>query len=171
MKNNQPILIYLLTFLALSIILKLFGIINIESTELIGYALIFYGISLVYNSFGQNRVGILFTGATLFLVGLLLFLLSNFNFNDKKDIIFPSVLFILGINFLMLFFDDPAKKNFLAISATLILSGIITTSFLGTITFQSFLLTIADIAFKYWPVLLVAVLLLVILQRDNRKNL
>jgi len=169
--NNKPILIYLLTFLVLSIILRLFGIINIESTELVGYALIFYGISLVYTSFGQNRAGVLFTGSLLFLVGFLLYLLNNFNFASKKDIIFPSVLFILGINFLMLFFDDPAKKNFLAISAALVLSAIIVTIVLGSITFQSFLSTISDIAVKYWPVLLVSVLLLIIIHRDGKKNL
>ncbi len=171
MNNNKPILIYLLTFLVLSIILRLFGIINIESTELVGYALIFYGISLVYTSFGQNRAGVLFTGSLLFLVGFLLYLLNNFNFANKKDIIFPSVLFILGINFLMLFFDDPAKKNFLAISAALVLSAIIVTIVLGSITFQSFLSTISDIAVKYWPVLLVSVLLLIIIHRDGKKNL
>jgi hypothetical protein len=169
--NNQPILIYLLTFLALSIILKLFGVISIESTELIGYALIFYGISLVYSSFGQNRMGVLFTGSSLFLVGFLLYLLSNFNFTDKKDIIFPSVLFILGINFLMLFFNEPIRKNFLAIAATLIFSSIIVTILHGSITFQSFFSTISEIIIKYWPVLLVAVALLIIIHRDGKKNL
>jgi hypothetical protein len=171
LNNNQPILIYLLIFLALAIVLKLFGIIDVENTELIGYAMIFYGINLVYLSFGGKQQGLLFTGTVFFLVGLLLFLINNFEFINNREIIFPSMLFILGTGFLMLFLNNTSKKNFLLISLTFILSALIVTTLLGSITANLFINSIAKIAVKYWLVALVAMVLLIILHRERKKSL
>jgi hypothetical protein len=158
-------------FLALSIILKLFGVIDVDSIELLGYALIFYGINLVYTSFGKKQAGILFAGSSLFLTGLLLFLISSFEFVSDNEIIFPSILLILGINFLMLFFDDTGNKRYLAISIVSILSALIVTIFLGTITFQSYLSSVVTITLKYWPIIIIAIGLLILLNIENKRKL
>jgi len=162
--------LYLLIFLALSVALKLLGIINVESTELLGYAMIFYGINLVYTFFGKHRHGILFTGTALFLVGLFLFITNNFEFINERAIIFPSILLIVGISFLMLFFDDTARKNFLLISVTLILSAVTVTVLIGSITVTLFINSITKIIVKYWPVALITIGLIIILHRDNKKS-
>ena len=171
MNNNQPILIYLLIFLALSIILKLFGIIDVENTELIGYAMIFYGINLVYLSFGGKQQGLLFTGTVFFLVGLLLFLINNFEFINNKEIIFPSILLILGTGFLMLFLDNTSKKNFLLVSLTFILSALIVTTLLGSITATLFVDSVVKITVKYLLIALVAIVLLIVLHRERKRSL
>ena len=114
--NNQPVLLYLLIFLALATALKLVGVIDVQSIELIGYAMLFYGINLVYTTFGKRERGVLFAGTSLFLIGLLIFFTNHFEFLNEREIIFPSVLFIAGISFLMLFFDDTSRKNFFFIS-------------------------------------------------------
>ncbi len=168
--NNQPILLYLLIFLALATALKLLGVIDVQSTELLGYAMIFYGINLVYISFGKKERGILFTGTSLFLIGLLLFLTNHFEFLNEREIIFPSILFIAGISFLMIFFDDTSKKNFFLISATLIFAAIIVTALLGNLTVGLFFNTIIKITVKYWPVALITIGLIIILHRENKKN-
>jgi len=162
--------LYLLIFLALSVALKLIGIIDVESTELLGYAMIFYGINLVYVSFGKKELGILFTGTSLFLIGLLVFLTNHFEFINEKEIIFPSILFIAGIGFLMLFFDDTSKKNFFLISATLIFAAITVTALLGNITLDVFFNSIIKITVKYWPVALITIVLITILHRESKKN-
>ena len=141
----------------LSAALKLLGIINVENTELLGYAMIFYGINLVYTSFGKKKRGILFTGTSLFLIGLLFFLINNFEFINEKEIIFPSILFIAGISFLMLYFDDTSKKNFFLISATLIFAATTVTALLGSITVALFLNAIIKITVKYWLVALITI--------------
>jgi hypothetical protein len=168
--NNQPILLYLLIFLALATALKLMGVIDVQTTELLGYAMIFYGINLVYTSFGKNVRGILFTGTSLFLIGLLIFLTDHFEFLNEREIIFPSILFIAGIGFLMLFFDDTSKKNFFIISATLIFTAIAVTAILGNITFPLFFNSIINITVKYWPVAVITIGIIIILHRENKKN-
>jgi len=168
--NTQPILVYLLFFLALSLVLKLFGIIDVTGSELLGYAFIFYGITMVYTSFGRNQQIVLFFGSSLFLTGLLLFLINNFEFTDDYYIIFPAVLLIIGINFLMLYLDNPDKKNFLAIALTAIVSAVAVTIILGSITFGNFITSLGNIASKYWPVIIIAVGLLILLSREFKRK-
>ncbi len=170
MSNSQPILLYLLIFLALSIVLKLFGIIDVGNIELLAYSFIFYGITLVYNSFVKNRALALFIGSSIFLTGFLLFLTTNFEFNDSNRIIFPAVLLIIGINFFMLFLADSERKSFLAISLTSIISAIIVIILLGSITFQNFFGSIINIFKKYWPVVLIVGGLIVFLNIEYKKK-
>lgn len=151
--------------------MKLFGVIDVAIAELLGYALIFYGITLVYTSFGKNRTGVLFIGSTLFLTGLLLFLINNFEFTNNNDVIFPAALLIIGIDFLMLFLDNTERLSFIAVSLTAIFSAIIVTLLLGSITFRTFFISIINIVEKYWPVVLIAAGLIIILNIEHKRKL
>jgi hypothetical protein len=148
----------------------LFGVIDVTTVELLGYALIFYGITLVYTSFGKNHTGILFIGSSLFLTGLLLFLINNFEFTNSNEIIFPAVLLIIGINFLMLFLDNTERLSFIAVSLTAIFSAIIVTFLLGSITFRTFFISIINIVEKYWPIVIIAVGLIVLLNIEHKRK-
>ena len=150
--------------------LKLFGLIDVSNTELIGYALIFYGITIAYSSFGKNQPIILFLGSSLFLSGFLIFLYKNFEFTNFNETIFPAILLIAGINFFMLFMDNPVRKRFLAISLTSILSGIVVIFLLGSITFKNFSTSILNIAEKYWPIALIAAGLITLLTIEQKRN-
>ena len=168
MVKNQSIIVYLLTFLILSVSLRLMGVIEIGNTELLGYVLIFYGISQTYLSLGKNRKGYLFTGTFLFLTGIFLFIISNFEFGNTRELIFPSLLFITGICCLMLFIDN-GKKNYLIISVTLILTGLIVTLFVGSPSFSVFFQALVDITLKYWLVVLIVLGIILILYREEKK--
>jgi hypothetical protein len=125
---------------------------------------------MVYTTFGRNQSVILFFGSSLFLTGLLLFLLSNFDFTSSREIVFPAILFILGIDFLMLFLDNTIRKSYLAISVTAILSAITVTILLGSITFQNFLTSIENITAKDGPVVIIAAGLLVLLSLEHKRK-
>jgi len=150
--------------------LKLFGVIEVSGSELLGYAFIFYGITMVYISFSKNQPAILFFGSSFFLTGLLLFLISNFEFSNDYELIFPAVLLILGINFLMLYFHNTTKKKFLAISITAILSAVVVIILIDTITFENFFISIQNIALKYWPIVLIAAGLLILLSFEFKRK-
>ncbi|HSP87927.1 MAG TPA: hypothetical protein VLN45_07320 [Ignavibacteriaceae bacterium] len=169
MTPNQPTLLYLLIFLALSIVLKLFGIIDVTIVELFGYTSIFYGITLVYSSFGKKQLGVLFIGSSLFLTGLLIFLTNNFEFSNNNEIIFPAVLLIIGIDFLMLFLDNMERLSFIAISLTTIFSAIVVILLLGDMTFRGFFLSVINLVEKYWPIVVIAVGLILFLNFSYKK--
>lgn len=176
MKIYQSILTYLLLFLSLSVVLKFFGLIHFTGSEIISYALIFYGISVVYNSLGKNRKYMLFFGTIIFLTGILLFIINNFLIFWNADIFVPSALFIPGIAFLMLFVDEPRKspkgwlsQKFLIISLVLIVPGLFVTIINGQFNISSFYEAIIKIISYYWPVALIAVGILILIFFEERK--
>lgn len=168
MFKKHSIITYLLVFLVLSILLKIVGIINISITELAGYALIFYGIGTVYVSMGKNKKKFLFIGAVSFLVGVELFITSNYDFLKISNIVLPSIFFILGTAFLVLFIDDFSNKLLLAISVIFLISGIFFFTKLGTFNPNDFLKSTLSISMKYWPIIIIVTALILLLKKDNK---
>ena len=166
-KHHHSILIYLLTFLALSILLKFWGVIDFDNREIFGYGLIFYGISLVYISFGNNQRGRLFIGSIIFLSGLFLYIISKFEFFKESTLLIPALLLIFSISFLMLFLDNLRDKTVLLVSILFFISGTIITIYNGEISFPVFLNAIWHITLNYWPVVLIAVGIILIIHREK----
>jgi len=166
-KHHHSILIYLLTFLALSILLKFWGIIDFDNREIFGYGLIFYGISLVYISFGNNQRGRLFIGSIIFLSGLFLYIISKFEFFKESTLLIPALLLIFSISFLMLYLDNLRDKTVLLVSVLFFISGTIITIYNGEISFPVFLNAIWHITLNYWPVVLIAVGIILIIHREK----
>jgi len=166
-KHHQSILIYLLTFLALSILLKFWGIIEFDNLEIWGYGLIFYGISLVYISFGNNQRGRLFIGSIIFLSGLFLYIISKFEFFRVSTLIVPALLLLFSISFFMLFLDNYHDKTVLLISVLFFISGTIVTLYNGEISFPVFFNSIWHITLNYWPVVLIAIGMILIIHREK----
>ncbi len=176
MKNYQSVLTYLLLFLSLSVVLKFFGLIHFTGSEIISYALIFYGIIVVYNSLGRNRKYTLFSGTVIFLAGVLLFIINNFLIFWNAAIFVPSALLITGIAFLMLFVDEPHKspkgwlsQKFLIIGIALIVPGLLAVIFNGQFNISSFYEAIIKIITYYWPVALIAAGILILISFEERK--
>lgn len=155
MEKHQQIIKNLLLLLLVLILLKLTGIISIQSIELLGYILIFFGLNYAYDSFGKNRQGVLFTATIIFLIGLILFIISKFEILQPSHLILPSVLLIIGVGLLMVWIDGQMKNQVIILSVIFLLFGIILTILKGSITFRSFLVSLVDMSAKYWPVLLI----------------
>ena len=155
MEKHQSIISYLLILLIFLILLKITGFINIHNVELLGYVFITFGLSYVFNSFGNNRKGVLFLSTIIFLVGLVLFIISNFEIQHLSKLIIPSSLMIVGIGLLMTYIDGDQVTYVLLLSLLFIASGIIITITHGELTFHLFLSSILGITEKYWSVLLI----------------
>jgi len=166
--NNHSIIIYLLIFIALSILLKIIGFINLLYIELAGYALIFYGIGTVYLSMGRQKRNLLFVGAVAFLIGIELFIMNNYDFLKLSNVVLPSIFFILGTAFLILFIDDLSNKLLLAISVIFLISGIFFFAKLGTFNLNDFLKSTLSISVKYWPVIIIVTALILLLKKNSK---
>jgi hypothetical protein len=168
-RNYQSILTYLLLFLSLAIILKLFGIISLTGSEIFSYALIFYGISDVYLSIGNNRKISLFLGTTFFLVGILIYVLNNFLIFWEPEMLLPSALIIPGAAYLMLNYDNPSNKKFLIIGTALIFGGLAATIINGQFNLLLFYQSFFKISSLYWQIALVAAGILILISLEERK--
>ncbi len=170
MEKHQPLITYLLSFIAFAILLNLFGIIDFANSEILGYALLFYGISSVYISFEEELKIFLFTGSTAFLTGVLLIIINYFNFFDITEIIVPALLFILGIDFLMLYISDKSYLLGLLISIVFIVLGMILTIKHGSFKILHFLEAIVAVFKIYWPIIIAALVVLFVISKSSKKE-
>ncbi len=166
MKHSQiSILAFLLLFVAASILLNYTGLVEINSTDLLGYGLIFYGVATVYTSFGGNNKFLIFFGSVIFLSGIVVSLPAHFDFIRPLNIFIPSSILIAGISLLIVYFDDINNKAILVASIILVIAGIIFILAARQVQFAVFGESILKIIEVYWPVLLVISGITIILKR------
>lgn len=169
MRKYQSLFTYLLLFLSLSLLLKFFGFISLSSGEIIGYALIFYGICDVYLSLGSDRKISLFFGTVFFLIGILLYVINNFLIFWGPSLLLPSIFLIPGFAYLILYIDSPANKKFLFTGILLILTGFILTIINGQFNLSTFYNSILRVSSIYWQVVLVAAIILILISFEIKK--
>ncbi|MEN8191586.1 MAG: hypothetical protein ABFS12_02140 [Bacteroidota bacterium] len=148
-----------LAFIVLGVvlILKLFGEITTSYEKIYGNMLLFYGIVSVYVSMGNEKRGSLFLGVVSFMIGVLLYVLNNFDIMSTSRIILPAVFFVLSAAFLFLFLDDFQGKIFLYVSLVLIIAGSISLLFFNSFEWISFSASISRTVFGLWPYLFIIV--------------
>jgi hypothetical protein len=121
----------------------------------------------VFNSFGNRRKGVLFTSTVIFLVGLVLFIISNFELQHLSKLVVPSSLMIIGIALLMTYLDGDQLPYILILSLFLITAGIIITITQGGITFHSFFSSFVGVTAKYWSILIIFVGIFLLFRKRN----
>jgi hypothetical protein len=170
MNKSQPILTYTLSFLILAVIFKIIGLLNLNNEEILAYTFIFYGISSVYLSLGRDKKFRIFLGTVVFLIGIILFVLNNFDINNISKIIFPSILFILGIGFLMLYLDNINDKAMLYISLIFILTALVYSITIGSMKLGLFIYSIHHVILKYWIVAIIALIIFTAINYDEKSK-
>ncbi|MCL5030418.1 MAG: hypothetical protein M1480_15510 [Bacteroidetes bacterium] len=150
-------------------IFKFLGVINLANEEILSYTFIFYGLSSVYASMGKGKKLRLFIGTAVFLIGIILFIMIYFDMFYSPKIIFPSTLLILGISSLMLFLDNTKDKAVLFISLIFILIGIVYSVSVGMLRLNSFIFSFYHILLKYWIIILIAIIIVAAIRREDKK--
>jgi hypothetical protein len=152
-------------FLVALIILNITGLTAIDSKELVGYCLIFYGIATVYTSFGRENKILIFIGSVIFLSGIVISLPAHFDFIRPLNIFIPSSILIAGISLFIVYVDDTKNKTILFSSLILLIAGIIFILAARQIQVVIFGESILKIIEVYWLVLLVISGITIILKR------
>lgn len=165
--KHHWIFVYIITFVFIAILLNAFGITSLKNGEILSYALAFYGLGLVFISFGTARRGSLFLGTIVFLVGIVIFIRNHYSFEDNSKVIIPSIFLILGISFFMLFLDETSHRVLLYVAIVFSIVGLLFTILSGSPGIITFFKAIPEIILKVLPLLIIAVLLIVLL-RSNR---
>ncbi len=169
MKKNQLIIIYLLTFLVFTYLLKLIGFIKITGSEILSYTLIFAGFGLFFNSFGKGNKSLLFSSTFIFLWGVVLFLINNFEFRNNSEILYPALFLNVGFSFLILFIDNFKDKIYLLLSFIFVILGTASVFYWGKFNSSIFFNSFGEIAVKYLPIIIIAAGIFFILTRSEKK--
>lgn len=167
MRNNQSTLSLVFIFILLVYVLKLFGIITVSTGKVISYAFLLYGIVSVYLTMGTHRRAGLFLGTSIFLTGVVLFIIEHFDIIQPGILILPSLLFIVGIGFLMLFLDDFSNRVFLYTSAILVGCSVLSAMLTRRVPFFGFAGRITSGLLDYYPVFLILLGVYILLNRKR----
>lgn len=171
MINTRSVYFYLLLFIPIAILLKIFGIINFKSGEIISYFLLIAGMSLFYHSFlKENRTGI-FLGSTLFLIGIFLFTANYFELINTGKILIPSLLIITAVGLLLGYFLISKDKFALTVSLSCLIIGTTILIYRSDTTFNSYLYAIMGFLELYWVIILVSVGIVLIISYEVKKEL
>lgn len=166
--DKNKVTAFLIFFILISFLLRIFGIIDYSLTVISGYVLIFYGFTQAYSSFGRGEKAALFGGTVLFLAGIILFLSGSIDFPSPARMVIPSFMFIMGAGFLILFVDDYHNIILLIVSAAFLLLGVSATILWGNIDSGSLIRNIGVVSVRYWPVVLIAAGIVLLFRK--RKN-
>lgn len=169
MNTYSKIILYLTVFFVFTVALWLIGIVNTNLIELTGYYSIVLGICLFLISFGNNKSAMLFMGTIIFFIGLVFFILNNFNFAQTDKIILPSFFFIIGTGFFILFLDNKTKKKNFVVSLIFWFVGFIYVLIAGEYSFTSFILSLKEVAYSFWMVILLVFGIFLLLNNYSKK--
>lgn len=170
MTYKHSLLSYALSFLLLAYAIKLLGFVDFSTLEILAYTFIFYGVSQVYLSMGNDKKLALFLGSAIFLLGVEFFLLDNFDITSTSSIIFPSALLILGISSLMLFLDNTGDKAIMFISLIFILLGIIYSTNVGSMRFGNFFTALFQLFSRYWLIFVLSLVIIFFISREKKSD-
>jgi hypothetical protein len=170
MNKSQPILTYTLSFLILAVLFKIIGLLNVNNEEILAYTFVFYGISSVYSSLGKNKKFRLFLGTVVFLIGIIFFVINNFDIVNLSRMIFPAIILTAGIGFLMLYIDNTNDKTILYVSAAFILPGLFYSIYFGTMKPGLFINSIYQIILKYWIIVIITAIIFTAINRDEKSK-
>ncbi|RPI66198.1 MAG: hypothetical protein EHM47_17230 [Ignavibacteriales bacterium] len=166
MYKASPVILYFIIFIVTAVILRISGIISFTSIELLSYVLMFSGVTAVYYAFGNDRKGLLFIGSTIFLIGIIVYVNARFDLEDTRQLLFPSVMLIMGIGFLLLFMDASSQKLFLTLSLIFIIGGLLFIFIFRSFAFSALAESLWSMIKDYWIVFLIVAGLLFILRKE-----
>jgi hypothetical protein len=126
-----------------------------------------YGAYLAYSGFSVDSNKKVFWGSVFFFFGLFFFLETFELLNPEIHFFWPVTLIIFGLSFLMLFVNHPSEFALLIPSITLIGFG---TLFLMTNLGIVYTFDIWGGMEKFWPVILIALGIYLILKRKPAKS-
>ena len=170
MKKFNNIILYLLGFIILAYLLKLIGLVSFNNYELLAVVFAAYGSGTVYNSMGKNKKFGLFVGTAAFQAGVVFLLIGREQIPNTSGVIFPALLFILGIGCFMLFWDNTSDKTLLLISVIFILLGIVYTAVSGSFNISTFMNSLAGVIPEFWLLILVVIIVIYAVAKSGKNK-
>ena len=147
--------------------LKYIGIVSASYNEIYGYVFSGYCIIAVYILSGSGNKGGLFIAGVLFILGVSLIVLENYEILSPVKFLLPSILFSAGTGFALLFIDNIRERVFLIISIIMLAAGMFSVIYFDLLSSIQAANRIALVIFYYWPVIFILIGFSIILNRKR----
>lgn len=143
-----------LMLIGIAYILQITGVLSFDIKIASAYLLLFYGLVFVSANLGKNHRGILFAGAVIFIAGVVMFVINNYEILNPVKILLPSILFSVATGFLMLYVDDSKEKMFLIAAVILYVISLLLIKLMDFFFIINYANRISFVILQLWPVFL-----------------
>jgi len=165
--KSRNISLFILGFIIVCLLLYITGVVTIGMEELIGYSFIIIGLALFYSGY-QSSVSLqTFFGSAFFLTGILFFIISGFPIVHRDNLLLPTSGLIIGISFLMVFFQNNKFILAFVLGIISILIGLYDVIFNSAFNFSRFMNSVTNTATSFWPIVIIFVLVILLIGRDK----
>lgn len=165
--NNIIVLGASALILGILFLLKFFQVISSPYTLLASYIFIFYGFTAAYFSFGTGYRGNLFFASIIFLSGIMMYVINNFEILQPSSAVFSSILFISGASFIVLYIDNIKERIFLYSGLLLMLISYFSITFFKNSDIVDTANRLSNLVIDYWPVFLLLFGINILLMRKR----
>ncbi len=153
-----------LIFFGILLLLVKTDVVDIDSSQIFWSAFMVLGFGLVLKGFSYDKRGKIFWGTVLFLYSLYFFL-NEFDFIQYYHHMFlPSTFLIIGIAFFMLFINT--MKEWALLIPALFFTGFGAAFMMSELGYW-YDYDVWNVVWHYWPVLLIAIGLGIMLKRKT----
>ncbi len=172
MSHIKQFLAYVLIIAAVMWGLKAFEVLDITWPFIFSFLFILTGLATVVVVFGKHDVPALLIGTTMFLVGILIYLNQNFMSIPWASLLLPTAMFMIGVNLVILYLDNPKAPGFIIVSVVFIGFPFFFLSQENSMTPDSMLDAILEMISKYWLIIFLATIsvIFILMQGNNKKD-
>src|SRR4030042_3203831 len=132
-----------------------FNVINPDNYTVISILLMIAGISAVYLSFYSNRRAGVYLATITFLYGICLYVSNHYSIIGQNIIYLPTIFFLTGAGFIMLFIENMKAKAFLISGTILIFFSLLFTFVITSGYLLIFANRISGYILDFWPAVLI----------------
>lgn len=162
MSGMRDFISYLFFLFTVILLLKIFGLLYVSTTFVTSFFFISFGIGTVLFTLGKQNNPILILGVSFFFIGLLFYIVYELYLVSWKEIAIPALLFVAGMNFLILWFDDTQKRIFLLPGLILLCSPIFYMFIIDRFHIQSIFNNIVELLSDFWFIFLITFITLIL---------
>lgn len=168
MKKTQIIAVLIIGFFAVSFILSTLGLVDVSFNDALNYSIIMLGIGMVYTGFTDDNKLLIFLGSTVFLIGIVFLVQSDFEVHGLEKVTASLVLLVAGSSLFTVFISDTDKKWLLIISLLLWIAGMVFLLIDSSVAAGGFFESIVKVGLKFWYIFFITFFIIFLIDKAAR---
>lgn len=151
-------------------LLNLSGMVYLNQREIFSIVFIIYGLVTFIKAFHILKRGALFFTSLITNIGIILFILTNYEILNWHDVVTPSIFYVTATGLLILYIENYSEKVFLIGTVFFFSLSLLSVLFVGRIAIANYVNKITLILFEYWPLFLILLGILLIVSKPKGQS-
>jgi len=148
-------------------LLNYFGVLDFSIENLTSIIMIAYGLSSTNLAFRQNNRRQLIISSTIFLLGILFIVKSNYEITETRSMVFVSIFLITASISILLYIENLSQKVFLYSGMILFIVGILLLKFMRELQITFLIYKTVNLFEIFWPIILIVFGLSILVSKNK----